>query len=563
MTDLKEPFDGTFNGTRDSAMSDKQKDQNEISAVEFEVPKNAVESKRSLSNNNVGRRDLLTREDAPWWHSQLNLMLCVFALLVVAAVSFILLTPAPTAPTQNNTLVSAGGQTTKGLNGVGVVSTDKSQAPWDESRNKQARTDSQDILAQLLTSKKELQAKNVSQWGAEGYEAALAKADLGDEFYKVKDFQKAIANYQAASDEMQALDQLIPAVLSALVAQGNAAIDEGKTDLARQKFQSAMDLDRNDISALRGIDRASTLDQVLSIMRQATIDEQQFQRSDDIEFLSLAEQKYQQVLSLDPRTEQAKLGAQRVADLTADKQFRDAMSSGFSALFKQQYTNAKRGFAAALKIRPDDQAASSAYRQSLASDKRSSLTALLSSAKQLEGDEGWASALSTYQAVLQRDPNQVSAKIGEIRAQARKQLDRSIQMLLADTLSLSRDVERKKAEAVLADAQRIKNKGPVLTGQIADIQASLKQLDSIVKVSVSSDNLTNVSLTKLGSKKVSLGKFSSKKLALKPGRYVLRGVRLGFKDERLEIELRVTRDAIQRYSITCETAVNGSSTVAN
>jgi hypothetical protein len=128
---------------------------------------------------------------------------------------------------------------------------------------------------------------------------------------------------------------------------------------------------------------------------------------------------------------------------------------------------------------------------------------------------------------------------------------------------LSRDVERKKAEAVLADAQRIRNKGPILTGQIADILTSLKQLDSIIKVSVSSDNLTDVSLTKLGSKKVSLGKFSSKKLALKPGRYILSGVRLGFKDERLEIELRVTNDAIQRYSIACKTAVNGSSPVAN
>lgn len=547
----------------DDIKSVKQQGQNEISALAFEAPDNNALRQPRSNNVNVGRRELLTRDDAPWWHSQFNLMLCVFGLLVIAAGLFILLTPAPTLSKQNNTLVSADGQSSQTLNGASAVSPDESLAPWDESRNTQARTDSQDILSQLLISKKELEAKNVSDWGVEGYDSALAKAAKGDEFYKVKDFQNAISSYQAALDEMQALDELIPEVLKGLVSQGNVAIDKGKTDLARQKFQSAMALDRNNIPALRGIDRATTLDQVLGIMRQAAIDEQQFQRTDDIEFLVLAGQKYQQVLTLDPRTEQAEIGAQRVADLSTDKQFRDAMSSGFSALFKQRFATAKQHFAAAIKIRPNDETANAAYRQSLASDKRSSLTSMLASAKAQERAEEWASALSTYKAVLQRDPNQVSAKLGEIRSQARKQLDQSIQAVLADKLILSRSAPREKADAVLADAQRIKNKGSVLSGQIADIEASLKQLDSTIKVSFSSDGLTDVGLTKAGSKKVNLGKFSLKKLMLKPGRYTISGVRLGFKDVRRDIELRVTGDDIQRYSIKCLTPVNGSSVVTN
>jgi tetratricopeptide (TPR) repeat protein len=551
------------NESQDDINNVKKKGQNEISALAFEAPDSTHQSRPQSNNINVGRRELLTRDDAPWWHSQFNLMLCVFGLLVIAAGLFILLTPAPTLATQNNTLIEADGQSSQGLNGASAVSPDKTLAPWDESRNTQARADSQDILSQLLISKKELEAKNVSEWGAEGYDAALEKAAEGDELYKIKDFQNAINLYQAALDEMLALDELIPEVLKALVSQGNAAIDQGKTDLARQRFQSAIELDRNNIPALRGIGRAATLDQVLGIMRQAAIDEQQFQRSDDIEFLNLAGQKYQQILLLDPRTEQAEIGAQRVADLTTDKQFRDAMSSGFSALFKQRFAIAKQHFSAALKIRPNDETASAAYRQSLASDKRSSLTSMLTSAKGMERREEWASALSTYQAVLQRDPNQVSAKLGEIRSQARKQLDQSIQLVLADKLALSRSAPREKADAVLADAQRIKNKGAVLTGQIADMQASLKQLDSTIKVSFSSDSLTEVGLTKAGSKKINLGKFALKKLMLKPGRYTISGVRLGFKDVRRDIELRVTGDDIQSYSIKCITPVNGSSVVTN
>ena len=399
--------------------------------------------------------------------------------------------------------------------------------------------------------------------GAQGYESALEKAAKGDEFYKVKDFQNAIDTYQAALSEMQSLDALIPEVLDTLVTQGNAAIDDGKTDLAREKFQAAMALDRNNIPALRGIDRASTLDQVLAIMRQAALDEQEFRSTDDIEHLRLASEKYEQVLVLDPRTDDAKLGAQRVSELTADKQFRDAMSSGFTALFQNRYGNAKQGFAAALKIKPNDDAASSAYRLSLASDKRASLSSILANAKRLERNEEWASALSTYQAVLQRDPNQVSAKLGKIRSQARKRLDISIKDVLSDTLALARESQRQKAESVLADAQRIKNKGSVLRKQIANIEASIKQVDSTIKVSFTSDGLTDVNLTKAGAKKIRLGKFSVKNLALKPGRYVISGVRLGFKDERREIELRVSEDDVQNYSITCKTPVNGPSVVSN
>jgi len=535
--------------------------KNAIEAVAFDAPDTTQHATQSTNNVNLGRRELLTRDDAPWWHSQFNLMLCVFGLLVVAAGLFIVLSPDPGAEKVSNTLVSAQGETSTAASSV--AEPDDTPAPWDESRNKQARVDSQDILSELLKSKKELEAKNVTDWGAQAYQSALDKAAQGDEFYKVKDFQNAIATYQQALSEMQGLDALIPDILNTLIKQGNNAIDQGKTGLAREKFQAAVALDRNNIPALEGINRAATLDQVLGLIRDAVVDEQEFQSSDDIEFLSLASDKYDQALTLDSRTEDAKTGKQRVAERIADKQFRDAMSKGFSALFARRYGSAKQGFADALKIKPNDEAASSAYRQSLASDKRSSLASMLASAKRLERNEEWASALSTYQAVLQRDPNQVSAKLGKIRAQARKQLDVSVKAVLSDTLALSRGTQREAAENVLADAKRIKSKGAVLSQQIASIEASLKQVDSTIKVSFTSDGLTDVNLTKAGSKKIRLGKFAVKNLSLKPGRYTISGVRLGFKDERREIELRVSKEDIQTFSIACKTPVGGSAVVTS
>jgi len=534
-----------------------------IDAINFDVPNIAEQA--STANNSgrpvSSRRELLVQEGSPWWHSQFNLMLSVFALLVIAAGLFILISPAPSSKPLNTTLVSASGETSS--QETSSPDDQAEPAPWDESRNKQARTDSQDILAELLKAKKELEAQNVSQWGAQGYQAALDKAAEGDEFYKIKDFQNAIASYQQALDDMKGLETLIPQVLRDLISQGNVAIEQGKTELAREKFQAAIALDRNNIAALQGIDRSETLDQVLAIVNQAAQDEVEFERTDDIEFLDLAADKYAQALVLDSKTEAAELGAQRVAQLKSDKQFRDSMSIGFKALFGRQYSSAKRGFSAALKIKPNDQTASSAYRQALASDKRSSLGSMIANAKKLEAGEEWSSALSTYQAVLQRDPNQVSAKIGKVRTQVRKNLDVSIKNVLSDPLALARGSQREIAENVLADAKGIKRKGPVLSAQIAKIESALKQLDSTINVSFESDSLTEVSLSKAGSKRLRLGSFSVKNLALKPGRYTLKGVRLGFKDELREIELRANGDRIQTFVIACTTPVSSSSLATN
>ena len=183
------------------------------------------------------------------------------------------------------------------------------------------------------------------------------------------------------------------------------------------------------------------------------------------------------------------------------------------------------------------------------------MSSLISSAKGLEKSEEWAAALSTYEAILQRDPNQVSAKLGTIRSQARKQLDQSIVNVLADPLALSRTSERAKAEKILADAKAIKAKGRVLSNQISQLDSALKQVDNTIKVSFNSDELTDVSLVKAGSKAIRLGRFKTKNLALKPGRYVIRGTRLGFRDERKDIELRANGEAVQVFSIACTQSV--------
>jgi len=527
-----------------------------IDAIEFEAPGAPAPASSSdrVGDNTFSSTPsvLATRADAPWWQSQFNLMLCVFALLALAALLFIVLTPPPNALQATSTVVAADGSASTAPS---TTDTEATQTPWDESRRAQARADSQDILSGLLESKKSLEAKNVKVWAPERYQAALDKAQAGDEFYKQQDYQNAIASYQSAANEMASLNNLIPEVLKGKIEQGRLAINEGKAELAKQLFNEALALDRNSVAALVGLDRANSLDQVLSILNAALGDEQSFASSDQLQDVQAAQEKYQQALALDQRSMGGREGLSRVERLINDKRFRVFMSQGYGALFVRRYSAARSAFSQALKIKPGDASAVTAYQQSLASDKSSSLSSLLKAAQGYEKNEEWDKALSNYQVVLQRDPNQVSAKLGQIRSRARNDLDRRLNDAIADPLALAKSTQKERVAALLNDARGITSKGTKLRRQITDIETAMRQADNPLNVTFVSDALTEVSLSKAGAKTITLGKFSNRNLALKPGRYVISGTRLGFRDVRQEITLTPGTQGVQSFEVRCDQAI--------
>jgi len=546
-------------------MSDDSRQDERIEALDFEAPKSTRESetsitKRSGSGAQVSSNSIVlaTRSGAPWWHSQFNLMLCVFGLLAIAAVLFISLSPSPGSAARSSTVVASDGSASLAPPTSG--SPPVSDAPWDDSRRAQARTDSQDILSVLLESKKVLEAKKVIEWAPDRYQTALDQAAAGDEFYKQQDYAQAIARYQLAAEQMDSLNELLPEILKNKVKQGNQALEQGKAALAKQRFKEALLLDVNSIAALTGSGRAEVLDQVLALASSALDDEQEYGRSDELAALTSAQEKYQQALALDKLAPQARNGLIRTQNLIIDKEFRTAMSKGYRSLFAGRYSAARAAFSTALKTKPNDSTANAAYRQSLASDKSSSLSSILSAAQGNEKNEEWSNALSNYQTVLQRDPNQVNAKLGEIRSRVRSELDARLVEALSDPLSLSKSTQKQRVQSLLSDARGIKNKGSRLKQQIADIEVAIQQSEQAINVTLVSDALTEVSLLKAGAKPLRLGRFSSRKLALKPGRYVVSGQRKGFQDVRREMVLNLGDDfaAGASFDVRCDQPVVAS-----
>jgi len=81
--------------------------------------------------------------------------------------------------------------------------------------------------------------------------------------------------------------------------------------------------------------------------------------------------------------------------------------------------------------------------------------------------------------------------------------------------------------------------GPVLTRQLAAVDALVTAAETPQRVAIASDNQTDVTVYRVGR----LGTFERKELELLPGRYTLVGVRAGFRDVRRELTLVPGREA--------------------
>ena len=157
--------------------TDESANSQSIEELQFDVPGDPARPAGdpipgSPSTDAVRAR--LTGTSAPsdtnkrWWHSQFNLMLAVFGLLVVTALLFVLLAPPPDI--QQPQYATAPAATTPIAD---------SETPWTQSQLAEARTESQDILANLLDSKKSLEEKDVLLWAPDRYQDALDVAAAG------------------------------------------------------------------------------------------------------------------------------------------------------------------------------------------------------------------------------------------------------------------------------------------------------------------------------------------------------------------------------------------------
>lgn len=399
-------------------------------------------------------------------------------------------------------------------------------SPFQEAQRALQRKEAQDVLASLLTRQAELQSLNVEDWAAESYQAALEFARLGDDAYRTQEFGQATEQYRSSDAALQALQGELPLRFAAAMAEGNAALEAGNAALASEKFNQALTMRPQDSDARLGVQRASTLDQVEVLLREAA---SLTARADH----EAAEGRLREAVALDQYHNAARRMLSDVRAQIGENAFARVMSEGFAALQAGNSETAITAFERALAMRPGSQQAQEAITQTRDQLAVNRITRHQNSARALEAEERWEAAVAEYDSALAIDANLVFAVEGRDYAQKRLQLDRLLQSAIEQPGRLADTAVHEQAVQVYYTGLQLESSGPRLQQQLGELEALLAKVQVPVDVQIVSDNLTEVTLYQVGV----LGRFQSQVLSLKPGQYVAVGTRPGYRDVRMEFEV--------------------------
>ncbi|MEO0367617.1 MAG: hypothetical protein AAF197_02405 [Pseudomonadota bacterium] len=518
-----------------------------LSGSKYEAPGRQNEY---LDAQNTGRlEDTRSIDPRKLWGSQIALMVVAFALLLFVAM---LLTQFSPEPSSNLTTLETDAQSN-------ATTTSEELSPWSAQQRQEARLAAQEILTDVLDSKKLLEQKLVSEWGDEAFQGALDLAEQGDEFYKLQDYPTALETYGRAGAQLDDLVAQIPSVVTQWTNEGVAALSAKKVALARDFYRKALKLDANHIPALSGLERSDKIEQVWDLETQALALIESYRDGGELDELQRAQDFLKEALKLDPLTTSLETQLIEVDAMVLEHRFQSEMSTAFQAFFNRQYGAARRALNRAITLKPNDQLAKTTLQQALALGKGTTVRSLYAEARQLEQNESWAQAREIYRAILARDSGQTKARTGQIRAGARNSLDTVLEEILAEPIKLTRPQRKTEALDALAEAKKIRARGAKLNGQIASLEGILSNVDQVVTLTIDSNGMTDVYLGKAGSKPIRYSPFTVRNLSLKPGSYTLLGKRSGYQDVRQTVVISPLLEQQEiNVRVQCETLIGRS-----
>ncbi len=363
------------------------------------------------------------------------------------------------------------------------------------------------------------------------------------EAFEQRDFDKAARGFNDAERAFDVARTALPGLHRAAVAAGDAALAQCQRDQAIDQYKYALALQPGDQAAQQGILRARVCDAVIARVNEGSTAEQAGERD-------AAQRSYQAALQLDPNSPAAQQAANALNARDSDERFGKQIALALQSLRERKYGAAAAAIADADRLRPGSAEVQrlSAQLDEVRGTER--LQSLAQEASASERGERWGDALAAYRSMLSIDPTLVTAQEGAARADSRVQLDAEIAGYIASPQRLSAAEVRAAAASALARGRDLPARGPHLDSELSQLAQLLSQFDSPAQVALQSDGLTDVTILRIGR----IGTFNDRVVNLKPGKYVVVGSRLGFRDVRRDLIVAPNSPA-PHLQIRCEETI--------
>ncbi len=370
----------------------------------------------------------------------------------------------------------------------------------------------------------ELDAHAAAQWGGPEFAAARKTIDDARGLLERRQYDAVAASLAALDKSLTEIEARVPAALSAQISEGSRALSADEFENARQAYETALRIDPGNADAKAGLEKVAVASGVVPTLADA-------ENAEVAKDYAKAQALFADVLKRNPGNSTATEGLARVNRTVANNEFNAAFGAGLAALNAGRLTEARTELDRARKLRPDSPEVAAALTRLVDTGSGRSLAELEQRAARLAAEERWTEALAIYDEALARDPSLQFAQKGREAVAPRAELGKRLQALIDKPERLAEDSVRVEAQRLIARAQDLPNKGPVIRSQVSRLELLLPTFNQPVMLALESDNVTEVAIQRVGF----FGAFEKRQVELKPGRYTVTGKRSGFRDVRREI----------------------------
>jgi tetratricopeptide (TPR) repeat protein len=388
------------------------------------------------------------------------------------------------------------------------------------------KAEAEEALDAYLLAKKDAESVGVPRWAEEAFVAQMRGAALADQAFMDKDYVRATEKYAGVSRGLHGLGEGKLDALGKLLLKGGDELKRGTSASATRVFETALLIDAANVEAQRGLQRAGTLDALNLLLDRGRAREGEKQ-------WAFAHTDYAEAVDLDPLSQEARAGFERMKTTIAEEKFQGMMSRGLKAFAADDYDLAHVHLQEAKDFRPNRKEVDDALEMVAEGLRLRRIKALEQQAGIAEMAEDWPVARKAYLQVLEIDQNIAFAQEGKERVEQRITLMTQLDHYLARSQLLITPQGREAVNLVISDAEAVKDPGSKLKKAYEALNTLVHQANTEVKVTLLSDGQTEVTVYKVGK----FGALTTKMLELLPGVYTVLGQRDGFKDVRHSLKL--------------------------
>jgi len=415
----------------------------------------------------------------------------------------------------------ASGQATEDAS-AGAEAQDDDDRPGRDARVV-ARSETEEVLGQLLSRMDTLERRAVQRWGGLRYKRAQEIYEQGDAAYLARDYATASDKYREAIDIVDPLLGEVDEIFATTFANAQAALAAPDTVEALRLFELAVAISPSHTAANAGYLRARNLYTVIALTDSGIAFEKNLE-------MEAARQSFERAVEIDPEWLPAQTGLERVLETIRQMEFDLRMTEGLYALSDGHFEAARAAFRMAKKLKPGSPEPADGLLQVDQGIRLSRIVSLEQMATEQQESEQWEIVETTYRNILEIDDNVEFAKQGLADARKMTALHEQLDEFIAEPDELSSPSKMQKATMLVVNITRMPEIGPRLGDKRDELSRLLKRAATPLPVQLISDNVTNVSIYKVGK----LGSFATHELSLRPGTYVAVGSRPGYRDVRLE-----------------------------